>query len=476
PAPTLSGISDAKMQHLLAEVHNDARGWDDHANVAIADSEPGDITKIFGNFTKSGPDAELSPEEGFHLVVGLGHTGDYDGYTVSFREFSSRESYRKSLTSYGPHTADYMNTHLVQVARFLSDGTPIPPVPNQAQGDADEQRANAEATGLGKLGAFYLDGWDATRPDDLGDPGITAQPAPTLQRFGAAALTWRGGSNWTDNPYVKVQRQVDGAWVDYADQSGEIVTTVHPPAGTSLVDERTTGQEWLWTATFEAFDAWPKADVPGGQVPSGTYRFLVDGKHHTGGASKDYHLESNAFQVTPWTGLKAGDPSVVNGDVVVPTDPVVYPRSYTADPSFRFITDDHNVYKDRPSAFCRTCAFRPWATSGTVESVTVTVARDGVVARNVPAVKQADGTWKAATALQSGEVAFVNRAGVRDAYGEINGAPTKAVDAAGVLTDAPQVDPGVDVPEAPMAVALPLVGLLLLGVGIAVRRRRGAVA
>src|SRR5207245_1554155 len=151
----------------------------------------------------------------------------------------------------------------------------IPAVPNQAQGDADEQREQAEATALGKLGAYYLDGWDATRSDDVGPAAVTADPKPVMKRFDAASVTWRGGSNWVDNPNVKVQRLVDGNWQDYADQSGEIVTTVHKPAGVSLVSERQGTQEWLWTATFEAFDAWPKADVAGGQVPSGTYRFHV---------------------------------------------------------------------------------------------------------------------------------------------------------------------------------------------------------
>ncbi|MCU1591458.1 MAG: hypothetical protein JWP11_2714 [Frankiales bacterium] len=473
-----TGLSNTLIKHMLAEVHNDARGWDDPANIAIADSEPTDTTKIFGNFTKSGPDAELSPTEGYKLVVGLGHTGDYDGYTVSFREFSSRESYRKSLTSYGPHTADYMNTHLVQVARNLSDGTPIPPVPNAAQGQADEQRNNAEATALGQLGAFYLDGWDATRPDDAGPAAITAEPKPTMKRFDAATVTFRGGSNWTDNPNVTVERQVNGTWTKYADQSGEIVTSVHPPAGVSLVDERQpAGQEWLWTATFEAFDAWPKADVPGGQVPSGTYRFVVNGNIHQGGKPTPYTLNSKPFDVTPWDGLKASDPTVSNGDVSVTPNPVVYPRTYTPDASFRFISDDGgDVPSGAGSAFCRTCSFRPWARTGTVESVLVTVAKDGVVARTVPAVEQPDGSWKAATALQPGEVAFVNRTGIRDSYGEINASPTQAVDALGALSPAPSIDPPADVPEVGAAVTMPLVALLLFGIGLAVRRRRSAAA
>jgi hypothetical protein len=484
PAKTLNGISDAAMQHMLAEVHNDAIGWDDPKNVAIADSEPVDISKIFGNFTKSGTDGELKPNEGYKLVVGLGHTGDYDGYTVSFREFTSRETYRKSLTSYGPHTADYMNTHLVQAARFLKNGTPIPPVPNQAVGDADEQREAAEATALGKLGSFYIDGWDASRPDDKGPAAVTVQPKPTMKRFDAATVTFRGGSNWTDNPLVKVQRQVDGAWVDYADQSGEVVTTLHVPTGVSLTDERTSSQEWLWTATFEAFDAWPKADVEGGQVPSGTYRFVMNGHIHQNGSSVVYKdLTSQPFEVTPWDGLKAADPTVSNGNVTVATNPVVYPRSYTPDASNRFITDDHNVYDGQASALCRTCAFRPWAQTGTVEFVTVTVVQNGVPVRTVPAVKQPvvhpdeqPTIWTAATALQPGEVAFVNKAGVRDSYGEINAAPTQAIDADGVLSPAPAIEPTNDVPEVPVTALLPLLALAMLGAGWAVRRRRSAVA
>jgi hypothetical protein len=161
--------------------------------------------------------------------------------------------------------------------------------------------------------------------------------------------------------------------------------------------------------------------------------------------------------------------------VTVTTSPVVYPRTYTPDPSFsRFIKDDGGD-KGGDNHFCKTCSFRPWARTGTVESVTVTVARDALAVRNVPAVKQADGSWTAATALQPGEVAFVNKGGVRDGYNEINGAPTKAINAAGDLTDPPAIDPSVAVPEVPLAALLPMVALLMLGAGWAVRRRRGVV-
>jgi len=466
-----ANLTDAQVAHMRAEVHNDAKGWDDPANVAIADSEPTDPKKIFGNFTKT----ELLAGKGFHLVVGLGHTGDYDGYTVSFREFQSRESYRKALTSYGPHTADYMNTHLLDVARFLRDGTPIPPVPNAAQGDADERRAQAEATALGRLGAFYLDGWDATRSGDAGPAAVTKQPR-TIERFDAATVTWRGGSNWTDNPTVKVQRRVNGRWTDYADQSGEIVTTLSVPSGVTLATERTGTQEWLWTATFEAFDAWPRADVDGGQVPSGTYRFVVDGHIHSGGSPKPYSLQSTSFDVQPWRGLSAGDPKLIDGDVVVRTAPVAYPRSYRAEPSFRFLKDDGGDKPGAASVFCRTCSFRPWARAGTVRSVAVTVT-SSKGSRLVAAVRQPDGSWRADTNLQPGERAFVGIAGVTDSYGELNGRATRYVDAAGQLSSpagrgvsaAPAAG---DLPRTGLPRVAPALALLLLGAAVVLRRRR----
>ncbi len=475
----LAGLSDASIRRMQAEVHNDAAGWDDPANAATANAEPADPARIFGNFTHT----ELPAGKGFALVVGLGHTGDYDGYTVSYREYENRESYRKALTAYGPHTADYVNTHLMQVALNLRDGTPIPPVPNQAQGDADEKREQTEAVALGQLGQYYLSGWDATRPDDAGPAAVTGQPAPSYERFSGPSVTWRGGSNWTDNPTVRVQRLVNGRWRDYADQSGEVVTTVHvPPGVTTIATDRTGSQQWVWTATFEAFDAWPRADVSGGQVPDGTYRFVMAGHIHTGGAVTPYSLSSSAFDVRPWEGLEVSDPALApGGGVVVRTDPVVYPRSYPADASFPFVRDDGgDPLSGNPttSLLCRTCSFRPWARTGAVSSLRVSVVRGGRVVRTVPAVRQVDGSWRAATHLTPGEVALVARAGERDFYGEINGLATRAIGPDGTLGPAPPVGaPSAlpeTLPEAPWVPVLPLAGL---GVGavaaVLLGRRRG---
>src|SRR3546814_4207266 len=87
---------------MRAQVHNDARGWDAPAYALTAESEPPSLADIKGNFTRE--EIQDLGVPGYKLAVGVGHAGDYNGYTVSYREYMSRDSYRKALTSYGPHT------------------------------------------------------------------------------------------------------------------------------------------------------------------------------------------------------------------------------------------------------------------------------------------------------------------------------------------------------------------------------------
>ena len=93
---------------------------------------------------------------------------------------------------------------------------------------------------------------------------------------------------------------------------------------TEQAANRAGSQEWHWRASFEAFDSYPRADVNGGQVPDGTYRFVVEG-HFNDGTTKlcdddrttlnvaktamgdCYQLTSKPFTVSPWGGITAGD-------------------------------------------------------------------------------------------------------------------------------------------------------------------------
>jgi hypothetical protein len=95
-------VAPAAFVHMQAQIHNPADGWDDPSYAPFANSEPTDPAEIKGNFTRR----ELTAKCGYAVSVGLGHTGDYNGYTVTYREYQARDAYRKALTSYGPHSAD----------------------------------------------------------------------------------------------------------------------------------------------------------------------------------------------------------------------------------------------------------------------------------------------------------------------------------------------------------------------------------
>jgi hypothetical protein len=448
-------VSKDAFVHMEAEVHNDANGWNDPSYVAQANSEPTDPSAIKGNFTKtelgSGSDGGgFASCTGYPLSVGLGHTGDYDGYTVSYREYMARDAYRKALTSYGPHTADYMNTNLVAMAANLRCGTPLLAQPTDPLAQADEQRQATAAAALGQLSSFYYDTWSAQVPADGGLPSAVAQPKD-VTRFDAAQFRWVGGDNWTDNPTVTVERQnADGTWSTYADQSGEVQVVLDNPATSAgdfglsgllgeQVDNRAGTQQWHWRASFEAFDSYPRVDVPGGQVPSGTYRFVVNG-HFNGPAGTAaaechdarpktlaiamgncYQLASQPFTVSPWTGITVHDLRRDGTQASFVIDP--YPRTPATTDGIAFYKDDPHYH-----VVCTTCTFRPWATTVSVVSAVVQVHRgNGTVKQVSASYDPTTQRWVATVPAGAGITVSIAAGGIRDGYGESNGQPVGPV-------------------------------------------------
>ncbi len=371
-------FSDSARARMLAQVHNPADGWDAIEYTPFANSEPTDPEQIKGNFTRE----ELDAETGYRLVVGVGHAGDYNGYTVSYREYMGYDHYRKALTSHGPHTADYMVTRLVRMAGELNGGPAYEGEPHDMMADADEARQVAMSLALGQASSAAYEAWMASLPDDVGPAEALAQPAD-VTRFAAAEFQWRGGSNAIDNPSVVVERLVEGAWVPFADMSGEVQTRLDFPNGyTSLAAVHSGSQAWVWTANFEAFTAGPDRDLEG--TPLGTYRFVVDGMIHAGGAPRPYSIASEPFAVTPWTGIEVTGLGIEGDAVVVDIAPVTYPRTYES--SFPFIGDDGR------EDVCKTCSFRAWAPTGEVHKVRVTlVDADGRAKQRI--AKERDGRW-----------------------------------------------------------------------------------
>ncbi|MGH2753019.1 MAG: neutral/alkaline non-lysosomal ceramidase N-terminal domain-containing protein [Actinomycetota bacterium] len=409
-------FSNAAYERMVAQIHNDASGWDAPENAVAANSEPADPSQIWGNFTKE----ELPAELGYELPVGVGHASDYNGYTVSYREYMTYDDYRKALTSYGPHTADYMNTRLVRLAGELKGGPALEAEVNDAQAQADEARQAAVATALGAASSAAFDAWREGLPDDVGPAEALTQPKD-ITRFDAATFSWRGGSNAADNPVVAVERRVGSGWVPFADQSGEVQTKLEFPKGADgLINTYRGGQEWVWTANFEAFDALP-AGI--GNTPAGEYRFVVEGNIRQDGASVPYTLGSEPFEVKSWDGIVVNDLRLEPDGSVSFSDRVTYPQTYESE--FPYVAVETKS-DEIGNQFCTTCSFRPWASTSHIVSATVTVLRKNGK-RELHTARLVGDRWVADTKLNPTETAFVDVGGVRDANGETNGTPSASV-------------------------------------------------
>jgi hypothetical protein len=277
----------AAYQHMRAQIHNDAADWNSFSYVIHGDSEPVPLSQIKGNFTHTELGAgQYRKCPGYQVSSALGHTGDYNGYTVSYREYEARDAYRKALTAYGPHSADYYTTNLLGMAAHLLCGTPVPTQFTDPIATLDELRQADEAIVLGRITSTVYDLWNVRVPDSVGPAKVIKQPR-SITRFDAATVTWVGGDNWTDNPTVIVQRRTHHGWQKYADQSGhiQVVLNQRAPLTDAFFNQLTGNQKWTWTASMEAYDSYPRADIAGGQVPNGRYRFVVDGHIHTGGSA-----------------------------------------------------------------------------------------------------------------------------------------------------------------------------------------------
>lgn len=385
----------AAIAHVRAQVHNDARGWDDAANALSAETEPAETAAIKGNFTREEIQDLGAP--GYKLAVAVGHAGDYNGYTVSYREYMSRDSYRKALTAYGPHTADYMVTRLVRLGAALQGGPELAPEPLDLVATVDETRQQAQSLLIGQLSGAAYEAWQAGMPNDVG-PAEPVQQPTDISRFAATQFVWRGGSTAADNPRVRVERETaPDVWEPYADQSGEVPVRVQFPQGLFGLMQTYAGmQEWLWTASFEAYSAFPARL---GSTPLGRYRFCVEGNIRQSRADAAYDFCSEPFTVSAWDGIAVAAPSRSGDSYQFPLPAITYPRSYAE--GFRYIADN-----DSPR-LCDSCSFRPWAQHGRAVRAELEIVNGGNGARRSQGAScdSAGQCRVSATSLASGEQA-----------------------------------------------------------------------
>jgi hypothetical protein len=461
-AQDLPPIPDAKYQKMKAQVRNDAVGWDFLDQAPFAESEPADPAQIKGNYTHE----ELAPGLGYKLTVPITMANDYNGYIATYREYQRGDHYRKALTGWGPHSSDYLATRLVQLGGHLKqpDGPVLATENDRELADsvgrpkveADLANNDARAQMLGRVGEQSVAAYEASLPDDGGAAEVVAEP-PDVERFGVALFSWNGGSNFTDNPVVKVERRVGDGWEPYADQSGELPTTLAFPNGTTdVASYEQGGQVWKWTAHFEAFVSPFDTGERPLATPAGEYRFVVDGARRKNHASVPYHLESRVFKVLPWSGItveelrlddggkvsfrvgprhrydvkSANQPDILGAEI----GPIDYPDSYSTAGKAAFIKNERTPMRD-PAApgdasklewYCFTCSFRPWIDVGDASSAVVTVVHTNGSREKVPAVL-VDGRWVTERPVGSFDSAFVGAGCVVDKYGNYNGVASGAV-------------------------------------------------
>jgi hypothetical protein len=454
-------IPDTNFKRMRAQVRNCANGWNSVAFAPYAESEPLDVNAIKGNYTCD--DGAQSAALGYALTVPISMANDYNGYIATYREYQRGDHYRKALTGWGPHSSDYMATRLVKMGRRLNggpaldqtvDGAADPDADNavlMAKTQADQANNDARVAGLGALAATVTKSYEAALPDDAGPAQQRGAPR-SIERFDETVFSWRGGSNYTDNPAVEVQRRVDGSWMKFADESGEVPVTLALPHASDLPVFAAGKHSWIWTGHFEAFVS--EYDLGGPRAtPAGTYRFHVHGLIRRGGKARGYQLDSKPFTVSPWSGITVsdlrrepdGNVSLALGprhDRAVPggnpttasIGPIDFPDTYTHADRARFVRLQRTLVRD-PAApgdpsrfewFCLTCSFRPWMDTTDGSSVTVTYTGPGGHTRTVPAHRVGD-RWVTSSPPRPGERASVRAGDAVDAWGDFNGAASPGV-------------------------------------------------
>ena len=181
-----------------------------------------------------------------------------------------------------------------------ADGTKE--VADQATNDAQGARRSARRRAPTSP-AYEADAARRRRRRAERGPAATTSSASTPRSSRGTAAT-----TTPTTPTVACERQVGGNWATFADQTGEIPVTLKYPLGpTDVATLPRGGQDWKWTAHFEAFVSalrrWRPAGHDSRRPPARTASSSTAQRRKGGARSCRTTLESNTFEVKPWNGI-----------------------------------------------------------------------------------------------------------------------------------------------------------------------------
>lgn len=398
-------IPRARWERVLEQVHNDARNREGPGNFSKVELGRGSVDAALyaGDGSLTG-NLSLGGIEGFPVSFMISLAQDYIGYVVSYREFMAGDDHHKSLTTFGPHSADYVNTLLLRAARTLRTGESDPLLALYARPLPDPEREAEYQAFAGPHGEAVVAAYEAALPDDAPQAGLPAQQPESRARFGVTRFSWYGGSNAVDLPHVSVVDQA-GKTIAVNDH-GEIVTTLALPKASDAIGwagER----RYLWTAHWET----------AANEAVGTYRFAVTGRMRAGGATVGYEVVSDPFVVSPWaSGAVIGEPEITGNRMRFSVGDAPYPDRYSdvdaADPR-----TPRYINSGGPNEVRYRRTFRPRPQTWRASQVTVTIVRADGSETTMPASLEGAATWGVDYVPQQGEWMRVDPANVMDAFG-----------------------------------------------------------
>lgn len=235
---------------------------------------------------------ELSPDANKTIIIGYaqGHVG----YLLRPEDWVLG-GYEPSITFWGPLEAEMLGEKLVQMM-------PLALTPMREDGATDSATKLATRHMVDNLEkdepAMMRGTVPATVPDQVwgrtGKP-MQAQPATSIPRVsGIAQFVWIGDDPLTKTPRVTLQKKEGAVFSDVTRRSGRIVEDGEILlAYTPTPLQRSGPQTHYWVAEWQAVPWVGAPDVDAldarGGVPTGTYRFHVEGSGWT--------LDSNEFDV-----------------------------------------------------------------------------------------------------------------------------------------------------------------------------------